>query len=42
MASYLFTGGDKAKPVYFLAGLKEYRGDNYNDEYYLEYPAFFY
>ena len=42
--SYLFTGGDKAKPD-FLARLKEYRGNYYNDEYnskYPEYPEFFY
>lgn len=25
--SYYFTGGDKAKPIEFLARLKEYRGD---------------
>ncbi len=26
-------GGDKAKPVEFRARLKEYRGDDYNDDY---------
>lgn len=31
--SYLFIGGDKAKPVEFRARLREYRGDDYNDEY---------
>ena len=31
--SYLFIGGDKAKPVEFRARLREYRGDDYNGEY---------
>ena len=31
--SYYFTGGDKAKPVEFRARLKEYRGDDHNDDY---------
>ena len=40
--SYYFTGGDKAKPVDFLARLKESRGDDYNNEYYDKEPEFFY